>query len=320
MIGFGERPSNDDTHVFRWHDANGSGTLDGSDTFDIRYTDAATGEPVLAPEPVTLRPVWTPVDYPAPETIPPYKVCTFCPAGQTCYGAPACDPENLDTCTPGPNDCIDTNPTPIFIQTQSTTMRLSPDSTKVLRGLSAETTVNGTTFTVAKQLFLYDANNPCMLDSSVNASTDGSCGQCLTCDTFGLKEGWFIPDSNNPTGPALGILYGSAQDYPTASGTLGGGFGAELYAMTPDGTVKNRLTFTSVFTQNYQYKPSPDGKTVGWTTSWDYDHGKPGTSRIVLADLVYNPGGDPVFQLENIRYPISDQDTAWYEFASNSRS
>ena len=27
---------------------------------------------------------------------------------------------------------------------------------------------------------------------------------------------------------------------------------------------------------NYQYKVSPDGRTVGWASTWDFDTGKPG--------------------------------------------
>jgi hypothetical protein len=317
MLSFGEREPGAANHVFRWNDENDSGDLDGSDTFDIRYLDATTAESIFVSGGITIRPSWTPMDYPAPESIPSFQVCTYCPEGETCYGAPACDPNNPDTCTPGPDDCIDESTPPIFIQTQDTGVRVSPDGSKIVRMLPVETTVNGETLLVAKQVFIYDADDPCVLDDNVNTSTDGSCGQCLTCDTFGLKDGgWFIRDPDNPTGPAIGILYGGNQNYPTSSGTLGGGLGAELYAMTPDGTVKNRLTTTSVFTQNYQYKPSPDGKAVGWTTTWDLDSGKPGPTRLVLADLVHNPGGDPVFSLENIRYPLPGKDTGWHEFGN----
>lgn len=288
--------------VFYWEDRNDNRRIDPADGVLARLCDPKTGNPTLNLEKASVAALWT------------YRKATVDRPGQRrinifCGGTGACE------LLPGENKLIESEPVWARLAVQGTLAMPSPDGEKLAFLKEASPGI----------WHIYVTNNALNLKGEPECPSLNDDDCCVTCRHLpqgiqlssslpgkpGVIPDW-IPDPNNPRGPALGLMF-MHNEHPSAWGWGGQGHNGQYFAVRPDGSAFSRLLPGDIpFAMHYQRHISPDGTKLLWTSTWDPETGGTGPHNLLIGTIIYDSAKNE-FRLENIHSVLKGLDHGWYE-------
>lgn len=276
--------------VFYWQDSNSNNSIDKSDAVLARLCNPSTGTPTLELENATVGALWNYSKAPVPENPAPRRMNIFC--------------EGTGVCALLSDEIQLNKPEPLWAQLafQGKLTNPSPDGTQL--SFLKESSPGAWNIYVTNNALDAEGNPEC---PSANYE---DC--CITCDELpegirlsssipgmpGALPDW-IPDPNNPSGPALGLLF-MHNEHPSSWGWGGQGHNGQYIALRSDGSAFSRLLPDDIpFAMHYQYHISPDGSKLFWTSTWSPETGGAGPHSLLIGTIVYDSSAN-AFRLENI--------------------
>lgn len=288
--------------VFYWNDNNKNNKIDKSDAVLARLCNPVTGDPTLELENATAGALWTYskaiIDNPAQR-----RMNIFC------GGTGACE------LLSGENKLTESEPVWAQLAVQGKLTVPSPDGTKLAFLKESSPGIWN----------IYVTNNALDVQGEPECPSSNYADCCVTCNYLpggiqlssflpgmpGAIPDW-IPDPNNPAGPALGLFF-MHNEHPSSWGWGGQGHNGQYFALRPDGSAFSRVLPENIpFAMHYQNHISPDGSKLFWTSTWNPETGGTGPHNLLIGTIVYDSAKNE-FRLENIHSVLPGLDHGWYE-------